>query len=65
MTDDERRTIAEIRRHMAALGADVSHLSDEEIAAGVVKSAEVLAATGVTADEATAALVTALAQAHG
>jgi hypothetical protein len=50
-------SVPAIREHMAALGHDLSHLTDDEIAAGVQRTARLLASTGITAEEAGANLV--------
>ena len=46
-----------IREHMAAMGYDLSEVSDEEIRDGVLEFGRIAASTGVTAQQAGAALM--------
>lgn len=63
MTPDERialntsLSLAEIRASFAALGYDLSDLTDEQLEQGIRGVAQMVAASGITSAEATAALV--------
>lgn len=47
-----RRAAMDIRRHMAALGQPIWDLTDQEIEEGLRRAAQIVAATGISAEEA-------------
>lgn len=47
----EQRAMINVRRLLAALGVDVSNLTDDEIKAGLERFAGAMAKTGITAVE--------------
>lgn len=54
ITDEERErlVVAQLRVHLYALGMDVSDLTDDQIEEGTIRFAELVAATGLTMEEA-------------
>ena len=52
----KERIVQSLREHMAALGHDVSDLTDEEIEAGVMEFARIASGTGLSVCEAIQAL---------
>lgn len=57
----KRLVIQELRRHMSALGMDVSDLTDEEIEEGTARFGKAIAESGVTVEEAGRSISAALA----